>query len=49
MEFTIAEQQREGMDFNQLEARYPVGSHVEGLCNFVVHDKDKTPFQQVGK
>lgn len=48
MELAVAEQHEE-MDLDQLDARYPVSCHIEGLCNFVIHDKDKTPIQKVSK
>jgi len=51
MELAIAaeQQEQEGMGFEQLNERYPVGYYLKGLCNFVVHDKDKTPIQKVCK
>jgi hypothetical protein len=30
-----------------LNARFPIGQSISGLCHFVIHDKDSTPILQV--
>jgi hypothetical protein len=37
----------QGLSLAQLERIFPVGRRIQGRCNFVVHDKEKTPIMEV--